>query len=203
MAVGAFLLHRTLQGTSDAVALSILSIALAVVWCLGALALLLWARPAPRRGPTWDERLGERLGARRHPVGFAVAVGAAFAIVSLIGALVLLALPFLGGGVSLATGRVDDGPLLVFLVALVTGAAEELFFRVGLLRLLPARSALVTSTALYGLVTLATGNLPLVLAAVLLGAVCAVTLRATGRWYTPLIVHALWTVALVGILPLV
>ena len=201
MGLGALLLHQTLQGTSDAAALSVLSIALAAVWCLGALALGRWARPTPH-APTWDERLGERLGDRRHPLGFAIAVGAAFALASLIGALALLALPFLGDDVSLATGRVDDDPLLVFVVALVTGATEELFFRVGLLRLLPPRSALATSTALYGLVTLATGNLPLVLAAVLLGAVCAVTLRATGRWYAPLVVHALWTVALVGILPL-
>lgn len=198
MVLGAFVLHRTFQDTSGSGALSFWSIALAGIWAGGAAILLLLTRSST---PIVAEPRFSRFGARRHPLVFAAVSGLVVAGASLLGALALREIPLFSADVAAAAGRVDEAPVIMFLVALVTGASEELFFRIGLHRVLPQRIAIVGSTALYGLLTLATENLPLVLAAVVLGASCALVLHVTARWYAPIIVHALWSVALVGVLP--
>ena len=197
MAIGALVLRQTLHGTSDGSELPIWSIALAFVWIAGWLALVTLTPRQDRRAFSRDRSTGQR-----HPLAFTIAVGIAFAVVSLFGALLLRELPVFGDDVSGTTSRVMDSPVAVFMVALGTGVAEELFFRLGLSRLLPYRWFPFFSTAAYGAVTLATGNLALTIAAVLLGATSSIALTMTRRWYTPVIVHASWTVALVGVFPL-
>ncbi|WP_347043062.1 CPBP family glutamic-type intramembrane protease, partial [Brachybacterium nesterenkovii] len=87
-------------------------------------------------------------------------------------------------------------------VALLAGAGEEVFFRLALPRLLTGRLRWLVPIALYAAATVATGNVGLVIVAVPLGASCMAVWERTGRWSAPLIVHALWSVAMVGVLPL-
>ncbi len=197
MVVGGFVLHRTLRGTSDGSGLSLWSIVLAVIWTAGWLAL---ARVAPR--PPHEEPPHVLTGPRTHPLLLTLTVGSVFAVTSLIGALILREIPGVGSDVAVTASRVTDNPMLVFVIALGTGATEESFFRLGLSRLLSRRWFPLVSTIAYGIVTLATGSLALTMAALLLGATSSVTFTATGRWYTPILIHALWTVALVGVFPL-
>lgn len=196
MVVGGFVLHQTLQGTSDRSGLSLWSILLAVTWTTGWFALARVSPRPPRQKPPED-----RSTPRTHPLLLALAVGTVFAGMSLIGALVLREIPVLESDVTGTASRVTDSPVL-FLIALATGVTEELFFRLGLSRLLSRRWFPLLSTVAYGVVTLATGNVALTIAAVLLGATSSVVFSVTERWYTPVLIHALWTVALVGVFPL-
>lgn len=196
MALGTLVLHRTLQNTAGASGLLLWSTVLFAVWIAGWLTITRLAPPTAQAKPGWHSTW-----VSAHPLLFTLTVGAGFAGASLIGALVLRELPFLGGDVTGSASRVTDSPLAVFLIALATGLAEELFFRLGLSRLLPRKWFPLVSTVAYGLVTLASGNIALTLAAVLLGATASIALTLTGRWYTPVIVHALWSIALIGVFP--
>ena len=70
--------------------------------------------------------------------------------------------------------------VLVVVITLVNGVAEELFFRGALYTALLGRHPMVVSTLLYALVTSASGNPMLGFAAIVLGTVCALERRATG-----------------------
>lgn len=196
MGVGAAVLHQTLQGTDDGQGLSLFSVVLAATWLAGWFVL---SRLMPPRLP--DGAPGRSAILRTHPLLATLTIGAAFAAISLLGALILRELPVFDGEVTGTTARVSDSPAMVFFIALGTGATEELFFRHGLHRVLPRRWFPLVSTIAYGAVTLATGNVALTIAAVMLGATASAAFVATARWYSPVIIHALWTVALVGIFP--
>lgn len=177
-------------GASTSFVLS--SLFLAAIWTLGGLAVIRAGGP--------DRSV--RTVSRGRSAALALGAGAAFAAACLLGGLVLHALeatrPWVGA--ALDTAQAAPAPV-VLLVALVAGAGEEVFFRLGLPRLLrgPARWAL--PVALYALATVATGNPALVLVAVPLGLVATWAWTATGRWTSPLIVHALWSLAMVGLFP--
>lgn len=136
-----------------------------------------------------------------HPVAAAVAVGMTFAVVCVFGALGLLRIPLTSQWVSSALTTAHGDAAIVFSVALLTGAAEEAFFRIGLRSVLPASWYVLASTVVYGAVTAATENGALVIASVLLGLVAAQTYQWFPRWYVPVIVHALWTVGVIGVFP--
>lgn len=87
-------------------------------------------------------------------------------------------------------------------VALVTGAAEEIFFRVSLHRLLPKKYAPYIATVAYVIATGATGNAALVDMAAVLGMTCSIALQLTGRAVVPILIHAAWTLTMVGLFPL-
>jgi uncharacterized protein len=57
------------------------------------------------------------------------------------------------------------------------------------------------TTAAYTLATVATGNVMLVFAAVLLGALVGLERRATGGIQAPVITHVVWSVAMLVALP--
>jgi hypothetical protein len=61
----------------------------------------------------------------------------------------------------------------------------------------------VVSTIAYGLTTLATGNVLLVLAAFVLGVVVALERRASGGVLGPAITHVTWSLAMLFGLPVV
>jgi hypothetical protein len=95
----------------------------------------------------------------------------------------------------------DQGflPLLVVVTA-VNGVAEELFFRGALYAALP-RHPVVVTTAAYAVATLATGNVMLAFAAVVLGTLLGLERRATGGIQAPIITHVLWSVTMLLALP--
>jgi membrane protease YdiL (CAAX protease family) len=166
--------------------------ALALVWTAGAVA----SGPL-HLGRTWR---GEEPGPR--PVLVPLVYGALLAGVFVVGALVVRQVPWLDGQVRHVLDHADRGsvPLLV-LVTAVNGVAEELFFRGALYAATPRHPVAVTSAA-YALATLATGNVTLVLAAVLLGVLVGLERRATGGIQAPIITHVLWSLAMLLALPL-
>ncbi|MBV9512848.1 MAG: CPBP family intramembrane metalloprotease [Mycobacteriaceae bacterium] len=96
----------------------------------------------------------------------------------------------------------DFGPLwLVVVITLVNGVAEELFFRGALYTALGRFYPGAVSTALYVAATLASGNVMLGFAAVVLGTVCALERRATGGVLAPVLTHLCWGLVMVLGLP--
>jgi membrane protease YdiL (CAAX protease family) len=164
---------------------------LALVWTLGAVA----SGPL-HLGRTWR---GEEPGPR--PVVIPLAYGALLSVVFVVGALVVRQVPWLDGQVRHVLDHADQGsvPLLV-LVTAVNGVAEELFFRGALYAATPRCPVAVTSAA-YVLATLATGNVMLAFAAVLLGVLVGLERRATGGIQAPIITHVVWSLAMLLALP--
>jgi uncharacterized protein len=157
------------------------TVALALAWTVGALV----AGPPPlgRRAPV-------------EPVLVGLALGAVFVV----GALVVREVPLLVDQVGSVTAYADRGSgVLVVLLAVLTGVTEELFFR-GALFDAVARP-LVTTTAAYTVVTIATGNLMLVFAAAVLGVVVAWQRQRSGGVLAPALVHATWSLVMLVALP--
>ncbi|MCL8024089.1 CPBP family glutamic-type intramembrane protease [Nocardioides bruguierae] len=92
-------------------------------------------------------------------------------------------------------------PILVVVTA-INGIAEELFFRGAAYAATPRRPVLVTTVA-YLVATLASGNVMLAFAAVLLGVVVGLERRASGGVLAPIITHLTWSLSMLLVLPLV
>ena len=167
------------------------TLALALVWTVGAFA----------SGPLHLGRIAtaDRL---QRPVVSPVLLGLGLAGVFLLGALVVRQIPFLEEQVSTVLEHADQGsgPLLVLITA-VNGIAEELFFRGAAYAAIPRHPVPVT-TAAYALATLATGNVMLAFAAVLLGIVVGLERRASGGILAPVLTHVTWSLAMLLALPL-
>jgi hypothetical protein len=167
------------------------TLGLAAVWAIGAFA----AGPL-HLGRTWH---GEGPGSR--PVLVPLTYGGLLAVVFVVGALVVRQVPSLDVQVQHVLDHADQGflPLLVVVTA-VNGVAEELFFRGALYAALP-RHPVVVTTAAYAVATLATGNVMLAFAAVVLGTLLGLERRATGGIQAPIITHVLWSVTMLLALP--
>ena len=88
----------------------------------------------------------------------------------------------------------DEGSVpLLLLITVVNGIAEELFFRGAAYAAIP-RHPVVWTTLPYVLATLATGNVMLAFAAILLGTVCGLQRRASGGVLAPILTHITWSV---------
>ena len=62
---------------------------------------------------------------------------------------------------------------------------------------------MAVTTVAYALATLATGNVMLTFAALLLGAVVGLQRRASGGILAPILTHCTWSVAMLFVLPAV
>jgi uncharacterized protein len=169
------------------------TVGLAVVWLVGGLV----------SGPVslgWETHGGEL----RRPVLSAIIVGAALAAVFVVGALVVRQIPVLSDRVEGVLDYARDGSWpIVLLLAVANGIAEEVFFRGGVQPALPEPIRLPGSVLIYAAVTMATGNVMLGFASVLLGAVVSLQRRATGGVLAPILTHVTWSVSMFIALPLV
>ena len=165
---------------------------LAVVWTVGAFA----------SGPLHLGREVHPSGHHVRPVVAPILVGLALAGVFVAGGLVVREIDVLDAYVRSVVAYADEGSVLVLvLVTLVNGIAEELFFR-GAAYAAVTRHPVPVTTLAYAVATLATGNLMLGFAAVLLGAVVGLQRRATGGILAPILTHVTWSVSLLLALPL-
>jgi membrane protease YdiL (CAAX protease family) len=140
------------------------------------------------------------------PVLTPIAIGALLAGVFVLGALLVRSIAFLDpleDQVVSIIDYADQGsiPILVVITA-VNGIAEELFFR-GAAYAAITRSPVLWTTLAYGVATLATGNVMLSFAAVLLGLVCGLERRASGGILGPILTHCTWSLTMLLVLPLV
>lgn len=167
------------------------TIGLALVWAVGAFA----------SGPLHLGRTlrGDEPGPR--PLLVPAAYGVLLAALFVVGGLVVREVPWLDAQVRHVLDHAQQGsvPLLVVITAL-NGVAEELFFR-GALYAATTRCPVVVTTVAYAAVTLATGNLMLSFAALLLGLLCGLQRRATGGILAPVITHVVWSTAMLFALP--
>lgn len=166
------------------------TLVLAGVWTVGAFA----------SGPLHLGRIAHATGLRR-PVVTPVLLGLALVGIFLVGGLLVRQVPFLDEQVRSVLDHADEGawPLLV-LVTAVNGIAEELFFRGAAYAATPRYPVPVTTLA-YTLATLATGNVMLAFAAVLLGIVVGLQRRASGGILGPILTHVTWSVSMLFALP--
>jgi membrane protease YdiL (CAAX protease family) len=166
------------------------TLGLALVWVVGAFA----------SGPLHLGRVfsGTRL---VRPWVTPVALGLALAALFVLGALLVREVPYLGGRVADVLDYADRGtlPLLVAITAL-NGIAEELFFRGAVYAAVP-RQPVVWSSVAYVAATLATGNVMLAAAALLLAVVVGLERRASGGVLAPVLTHVTWSLTMLVALP--
>lgn len=165
----------------------------------------LWTGGALASGPLHLGRITawRQEGHLVRPVLAPVVIGLALAGLFVVGGLVVREVPWLDRQVRSVVDFADEGsvPLLVA-ITLVNGVAEELFFRGGAYAAVP-RHPVVWTTAAYVVATLATGNVMLAFAAVLLGVLVGLQRRASGGILAPVLTHCTWSVTMLLALPLI
>ena len=160
---------------------------------LGGRRVRLRAAPPRPRGPP--------VGSPRPTRGRPILVGLALAGVFVVGALVVRQIDVLDGYVRSVLAYADEGSVaLLVLVTVVNGIAEELFFR-GAVYAAVTRHPVPVTTVAYTVATLATGNVMLGFAAVVLGAVVGLQRRASGGILAPILTHVTWSVSMLFALP--
>lgn len=168
------------------------TLVLAAVWLAGAVA----------SGPLHLGRIAVHDELRR-PVLAPLVLGLGLAAVFLVAGAVLRPVPLVADQVSDVLDHAAEGSLvLVTVVTVVNGIAEELFFRGAVYAAVP-RGPVLVSTAVYGLTTIATGNALLVLAAFFVGLVVGLERRASGGVLGPAITHVTWSLVMLFGLPIV
>lgn len=191
---GALLLGVSLRIEPGSVWFYPATFALAAVWTAGAFI----------SGPLHLGRIAAWQGEGRlvRPVIAPVLIGLALAAVFVVGGLVVREIPWLDEQVRSVTDFADQGsvPLLVIVTA-VNGIAEELFFRGAAYAAVP-RNPVGWTTLAYVIATLATGNVMLAFAAILLGALVGLQRRASGGILAPILTHCTWSLTMLFALPL-
>lgn len=168
-----------------------LALALAVLWGAGALL----------SGPLHLGMVRFR-GRNERPVLTGAGVGLLLGGVFLLGGLVVREILPLAHQVTDVLDFVTQASRrVVVLLALLNAITEEMFFRAALFTSFGRRYPVVASTMLYVAAMMATGNLMLGFAALVLGTVCAVERRATGGVLASVLTHLVWGLIMVLALP--
>ncbi len=136
------------------------------------------------------------------PIVTPIAMGLVLGLIFVVGALIIREIPFLADQVNSILEYADAGwlPILVIITA-VNGIAEELFFR-GAAYAAITRNPVAWTTLAYAVATMATGNVMLSFAAVILGVVVGLQRRASGGILAPILTHVTWSLSMLLILPL-
>ena len=191
LAVGATLLGFSFSVQQGDPAFYALTFGLAATWTFGSLL----------SGPL---HMGHILlgGTLRRPIVTPIVTGLLLAGLFVVGALIVRSIPTLASLAEDVLGYARLGNLwIIFMITLVNGIAEELFFRGALFAAIGAWHPVLISTILYALATIAGGNPVLVFAAVVLGTVVALQRRASGGVLAPILTHITWSLSLLFVLP--
>jgi membrane protease YdiL (CAAX protease family) len=136
------------------------------------------------------------------PILAPILLGLLLVGVFVLGSLVVREIDPLADYVSSVLAYADEGSLTVLaVITFVNGIAEELFFRGAMYAAIPRHPVLWTTLA-YVVATLATGNVMLGFAAIVLGAVCGLERRASGGVLAPILTHITWSLSMLFVLPL-
>ncbi len=193
LVVGAVLLGLSMNLPPGDQRFYLYTLLLAATWVVGALASgrIYLGQAHTRRGDRYVV-----------PVVQSLALATLLLGVFMAGAVVVSQVPLLRGYVNEVLDYARFGALpIVALITLANGLAEEVFFRGAIFAAVPPRLQVLVSTVLYMLVTLATRNVMLVLAALLLGVVTAAQRRVTGGVLAPMITHVVWSMGMLFLLP--
>ncbi len=185
--IGAGILGYSLRIDPGSPAFYVATLLLAAVWVAGAFA-------------SGRLHLGRMLSGSR-PVLQPIMLGLALSAVFVLGSLVVREIEPLAQYVRLVLEFADQGSLaLLLVVTVVNGIAEELFFRGAAYAAIPRHPVLWTTVA-YVVATLATGNVMLAFAAILIGVVCGLQRRASGGVLAPILTHVTWSSTMLFALP--
>jgi uncharacterized protein len=191
LAVGATLLGFSFSVRQGDPAFYALTFGLAVTWTFGSLL----------SGPL---HMGHILvgGTLRRPIITPIAAGLLSAALFVVGALIVRSIAPLARLAEDVLGYARLGNLwIIFMITLVNGIAEELFFRGALFAAIGAWHPVLISTVLYALATIAGGNPVLVFAAAVLGTVVGLQRRASGGVLAPILTHITWSLSMLFMLP--
>jgi membrane protease YdiL (CAAX protease family) len=189
--VGAVVLGWSLRLEPGGDLFYVAAVLLAGVWAVGAFA----------SGRLHLGRIARRYDLRR-PILAPILLGLLLVGLFVLGALVVREIDPLARYVSSVLEYADRGSLTALaIITLVNGIAEELFFRGAMYAAIPRHPVLWTSVA-YVVATLATGNVMLAFAAILLGVVCGLERRASGGVLAPILTHVTWSLSMLVLLPL-
>jgi membrane protease YdiL (CAAX protease family) len=192
LVIGAALLAYSLALQPGDASFYWLTLVLAAVWIVGALA----------SGPLHLGGVRFR-GRNQRPVITGTVVGLLVAGVFALGGLIAREIPALSGHVTrvLEFANEENLALIVFSI-LINGVAEEVFFRGALYTALEKHYPAIVSTIIYtAAILVATRNPMLAFAALVLGSVCAFERRATGGVLAPILTHMVWGLIMVLVLP--
>jgi membrane protease YdiL (CAAX protease family) len=185
LVIGAALLGFSLSRKPGDASFYWLTLALAAVWAIGAMA----------SGPL-------HRGRDRRPVVTGTVVGVLLGGVFIVGGLVAREIGPVREYVVDVLEFANHGALwLIVLITLINGVAEELFFRGALYSALGTFHPEVVSTVVYMVAVSAAGNPMLGFAGLVLGAVCAYERRITGGVLAPMLTHFFWGLVMVLALP--
>jgi membrane protease YdiL (CAAX protease family) len=168
-----------------------LTLAVAATWIVGGFA----------SGPLHLGYLPFR-GTLRRPIVTPIVIGLLASAVFVVGALIVREIPPLRDYVQSVLEHARKGSIvLITIVTLVNGVAEEVFFRGALFAAIGRSHPVLISTGIYALATVATGNPMLVFAALTLGLVLALQRRASGGILASMLTHVTWSTAMLFALP--
>lgn len=189
--IGASLIAATLRVPRNGTAFYACGFAAAAVWVVAA-----WlCRPI-----TWMRR-----GELTRDLVIGVVAGAAMFGVFVLGAEIGRHISVLAGPIDSVLRKADGGSIvLVLTLALISGVAEELFFRGALVPVLPVRDsrhAAALAVVVYVAVTAVAGNTALTVAAVVMGTVFAIERVYTGGLAAPITTHLVWSTLMITALP--
>ena len=191
LALGATLLGLSFSLRQGDPAFYPLTFGLAATWTLGSVL----------SGPLHIGRI-HLAGRLRRPTITPIAVGLLLAALFVLGALIIRTIPSLVRLAEDVLGYARLGNLwIICVITLVNGIAEELFFRGALFAAIGVRHAVLISTVLYVLATVAGGNLVLVFTAAVLGIVVGLERRASGGILAPILTHVTWSLSMLFVLP--
>ena len=191
LALGATLLGLSFSLRQGDPAFYPLTFGLAATWTLGSVL----------SGPLHLGHI-QLAGRLRRPTLTPIAVGLLLAALFVLGALIVRTIPSLVRLAEDVLGYARLGNLWVIcVITLVNGIAEELFFRGALFAAIGVRHAVLISTVLYVLATVAGGNLVLVFTAAVLGTVVGLERRASGGILAPILTHVTWSLSMLFVLP--
>jgi membrane protease YdiL (CAAX protease family) len=191
LALGATLLGISFSVRQGDPAFYPLTFGLAATWTLGSVL----------SGPLHLGHI-QLAGRLRRPTITPIAVGLLLAALFVLGALIVRTIPSLVRLAEDVLGYARLGNLwIICVITLVNGIAEELFFRGALFAAIGVRHAVLISTVLYVLATVAGGNLVLVFTAAVLGTVVGLERRASGGILAPILTHVAWSLSMLFVLP--
>jgi uncharacterized protein len=191
LALGATLLGLSFSVRQGDPAFYPLTFGLAATWTLGSVL----------SGPLHIGHI-HLAGRLRRPTITPIAVGLLLAALFVLGALIIRTIPSLVRLAEDVLGYARLGNLwIICVITLVNGIAEELFFRGALFAAIGVRHAVLISTVLYVLATVAGGNLVLVFTAAVLGIVVGLERRASGGILAPILTHVTWSLSMLFVLP--
>lgn len=200
LVAGTALLAATLQVRPGSAAFNVLGLLVAVAWIGGGLASgpIPLGSAAGRAGP-------DRRDVRRWWVivvaGALVAGGVAF-LGFLAADLVGQQISWVASALTSVLAKADAGPRAVVLgIALINAVAEEVFFRGALLAALEPRRPALISTLIYVAVTVASGNVALVVAAAVMGTIFVLERLSTRGILASVVTHLTWSALIFFLLP--